>query len=459
MMLFSAAVISAELYHRAPDVLPGTLPEMQTTGYWIARMANPDEVVLTQDAIRRMNETYEKFISSPDPFGNLPRERVPNLSYFWPGHVLFLPDVTSMDARAIADTVRARVAVEIRYMRSKPFGNALAVEYSPRELDEFEREMAVDTVRDTIHPRPGIAVRYTRLRNVPSFFPEQQGITENAKSRWDQWNVAIVKIARPVTVLYPSRSGEYLFILCEEGYGWVRSEDIAFCDKKLQRAFQEPSDFILCTGDRVQFYSDSGCAYSSGWFGMGDRLPLVSKGDHRRVRVPLRRADGSCTVETAWIASDADVHVGWLPFTRRNVVVTAFKLLDNPYDWSGAWFGRQHETTYRDIFAVFGFRLPWHAALFTFFGHNTEVMRSNIGAENQYRTILQHEPFLTIESCGGHAQLLIGGYNGMPIVFDQHGYGYKDESGRDVEIRRCCIGTVQLPSYFLTRPVTFLELK
>lgn len=450
---------SAELYRRAPDVLPGTLPEMRTPEYWIARMEKPDEVILTPDAIQRMNGAYVKFISGPDPFRDVSKERVPNLSYWWPGYVTVQPNIASMTSKAIADTVRARVRVEIEFMRSKPFGNALAVEYSSRALDAFEREMAVETVRDDLKPRAGIAVRYTRLRNVSSFFPEHQGITENGKTRWDQWNVGILKIAKPVTVFYPSRSGEYLFVLSEEGYGWVRSEDIAFGSTQTIQAFVKSPDFVVCTGDRVQFYSDANCTVSSGWFGMGDCLPLAEAKNPRLVKIPVRKSSGVFFTETAWLAKNAEVHAGWLPYTCRNIVMTAFKLLDNTYDWSGAWFGRQHETTYRDIFSVFGFRLPWNGGLFTFYGKNTEVMKPDIGAENQYKMILKHEPFVTVQSCGGHAQLLLGDYNGMPIVFDQHGYGYKDENGKELEVRRCCIGDVRTPSYFLTRKVTFLELK
>lgn len=455
----AAITVSAELYERAPDVLPGTLPEMRTPEYWIERMAKPDETVLTPDAIQQMNAQYMKWISSPDPFGGIDSDRVPDNTYWWPGHVTVVPNLKAMTAKEVADTVRAKVREEIDFMRSKEFGNFLAVRYSARELDEFEREMALDTVRDDLNISHGIAVRYTRLRNVPSFFPEQQGITENGKTRWDQWNVAILKIAGPVTVFYPSRSGEYLFVLTEEGYGWVRSEDIAFGTEEEINAFANAPDFVVCTGDRVMFYTDAGSIYASGWFGMGDCLPLVARTNSRLVRVPSRRTDGIFVIENAWLAEDAHVHVGWLPYTRRNVVNTAFRLLDNPYDWSGAFFGRQHETTYRDIFAVFGFRLPWHGGLFSFYGTDTEVMKPDIGAENQYKMILTHEPFITIQSCGGHAQLLLGEYNGMPIVFDQHGYGYTGDDGKGYEIRRCCIGNVQQPEYFLTRNVTFLELK
>lgn len=189
---------------------------------------------------------------------------------------------------------------------------------------------------------------------------------------------------------------------------------------------------------------------------MGDRLPVILG---KQVRVPVRNMDGSLTSAKCYLREDADIHQGWLPYTRRNIVITAFKLLDNSYDFSGAWFGRQHETTYRDIFSVFGFRLPWHGALFTIFGHNEKVLQPDIGKEEQYKIILQNEPFMTLQSCGGHAQLFLGNYNGMPIVLDQHGYGYKDENGIEFEIRRCCIGDMTQPSYFLKRKVTFCTLQ
>ena len=449
----------ADLYNRAPDVLPGTLPEMRTPSYWIAKMKNPDEVILTVDEIQRMNEEYQKKVREPDPFKNEPEGRIARLSYFWTGLVLYEPDLESIRPEAVADTVRKRINNCISQLRKREWGNILAVKYSDSEIGSFESEMALDRVKKNISVLYGIAVRTTNLRNVPSLTPDKIGLTENGKTRWDQWGIGIVKIGMPVKVLHTSRSGEYVFVLCEIGYGWVRSEDIALADKGTIDKFVNAGDFVVCTGDRVPFYSDESCTYASGFFRMGDRLPLENKNNSCQVKTPVRKMNGSFSTETTWLAPDADVHVGWLPYTRRNVVVTAFKLLDNPYDWSGAWLGRQHETTYRDIFSCFGFNLPYHGGLFTFFGKNKEVLQPAAGKEEQYRVILQHEPFITLQSCGGHAQLLLGEYNGLPIVFDQNGYGYEGDDGIFYEIRRCCIGDVRTPSYFLTRNVTFLELK
>lgn len=448
------------LYNRAPDPLPGILPEMLDTGYWISRMKRPDEVILKLDEIRNMNEAYKRRINSPDPFRDVYEDRKPNLIHWWPGYTFTSPDFHTYNPRAVADTVKSRIKDEITYLRKQEYGNCLAIKYSADEINDFEKEMALDKVKDTVIIRDGIAVRTSRLRNIPSFFPEQLGLTQSRKTRWDLWNIGAIKIGRPVTVLHISRSGEYLFVLSEAGYGWVRSEDIAFGNKKDIDTFADAAYFAICTGSKVQFYTDETCTIASGWFGMGTRLPLVSKNNPRMIKVPVRKMNGQFSTETAWLVDNNEFHVGYLPYTRRNIVETAFKLLGDPYDWSGAWFGRQHENTYNDIFACFGFELPNHGTLFTFYNNtSTTVLQPEMGKEQYFKKILENEPFVTIQSCGGHCQLFLGEHNGAPVVFDQHGYGYPDENDVWYEVRRCNIGDLKLPRYFLLREVTFLDLR
>ena len=93
---------------------------------------------------------------------------------------------------------------------------------------------------------------------------------------------------------------------------------------------------------------------------MGDRLPLAEadENNQRQILVPVRKTNGEFVTEEAWLATDADVHVGYLAYTRINIVTQSFKLLDNFYDWTGGWFGRNHATSLRDIFSTFGFELP-----------------------------------------------------------------------------------------------------
>lgn len=462
------AAPSIPLYTRAPDTLPGTLPEMRDPSYWIARMEKPDEVILTPDRIEAMNRRFEEKMRAPDPFTGVSPERKAILFPLAdrkkplerPGRVLAMPDVRRMTPAARSAVIREVIGSEIAYLRSIPFGNMYGVAYSPREIDRFEREAALDRVPGSPEVLDAVTVRRARIRIVPTRYPMEMGVKEGSTIRaWDMWNLGVLRIGRPVAVLHSSRSGAFLFVLSDEGWGWVEAGDIAFGDAKSISRFAQPRRFAVCTGDRAPFYCDRDCRFVSGWFSMGDRLPLEKAGDARCVSVPMRRIDGRLEAGTGWLAPDTDVHIGYLPYTRRNVVETAFKLLDNPYDWTGAWLGRSHETTWRDIFACFGFRLPYQGELFTHFGACDEVLPVEMTKEEKHARILAHEPFVTLMVSWEHVQLLLGGFEGNPIVFDNHGYEYRANDGSLVEIKRTCVGDTRQPWYFYDHPVTFLELK
>lgn len=466
----------AELYNRAPDTLPDLLPEMNDPAYWIARMKNPDVIILTTEAILKKNEEYLQRMKSPERFKGVDPDRVPverDLKR-WPGRFIVLPDVHNMTSSQLSAFVREEIGKDINYLRGKygqeilglrgfagrKFGNILGIGYADWELDDMEAEMNAAGIPDNINIRDGITVRDARLRVVPTIRHERVGLMETGRTRWDLWNVNIVRICSPVLVLHTSRTGGYLFVLSPEGCGWIRSEEIAFGVRSEIKKYCESEDFVICTDDFVPFYSDESCTYVSGWFRMGDRIPLVSMNNTRVINAPSRRMNGAFSPERAWLAPDADVSVGYLPYTRRNIVETAFNLLGNPYDWTMGWYGRNHETTDRDIFTCFGFQLPFNAELFTFFGDNTRVVRPSEGKEAQYRAILANEPFVTIQTCGGgHSQLFLGEYNGEPIVLDTHGYQYKGKDGKEYLIRRLVVGNMSQPDYFLRTTFSFVELK
>jgi hypothetical protein len=442
---------------------------MRTPEYWISRMSDPDEVLLTFAEIQRRNTAFQSFLKRPDPFRGIPADRRPALMSWWPGFLPFPPNMQAVTPAARSDSVQSWIAAQIKYLRAGSFANVTGVRYSTRDLDRFEREMARDLIPQTIVPRHGVVVRPALLRVIPSFLPPEQGICDSSLSvsgktiritvHWDTWNNGVLKIGSPIETLHTSRSGEHLFVLSGSLFGWVRADDIAFAGEREIREFNEPSDFVVCTGDRVTLYTDPSCRTASGWFGLGDRLPLAEKSYPRQVKIPVRTATGTLSTGTVWLAENADVHIGWLPYTRRNVVRTALKLLDSPYDWSGGWFGRDHITIYRDIFAVFGFDLPWHDGLFTFYGRNRDRVEPGIGRDRQFREVLAHEPFITIMSCNGHAKLFFGGHDGAPVVFAHYGHGYTDSRGEYVELCRTYIGDMLIPAYFLNNPITFLELK
>ncbi|MEQ8954023.1 MAG: hypothetical protein RL120_07785, partial [Gammaproteobacteria bacterium] len=180
----------------------------------------------------------------------------------------------------------------------------------------------------------------------------------------------------------------------------------------------------------------------------------------RQVLLPVRKTDGELATGIAWLAPDADVSIGYLPYTRRNIVTQSFKLLDNIYDWTGGWFGRNHATSLRDIFSTFGFDLPSNGVLLAQFNENTRLVPKDKDKVDKYEAIFTSEPFLTfITSASGHGQLYLGNHEGQVINFDTHGYGYENESGETLEIRRWGVSTLEIPAYMLKQDITLTEIR
>lgn len=463
---------------RAPDVLPGTLPEMRDAAYWVARMKEPDAVVMTEARIEKMNRDFTQKVKDLARIDSSARKLILDKIDAYPGLYASEPDVFALAPVQLADITRRMIAAQVKYMRHTEFGNILGIQYAPKELDRLESEMSSGTIDNELNVQPGITVEDVCLRIVPMISPEYIGQPDKNRTRWDVWNLDIVPLGSPVQILHVSRSGGFLFVLSHNGYGWVHSEKIAMASRSAIDQFAASTRFVVCTGDKIPYYSSATCRYASGWFRMGDRLPLAgasnparlsggaaasgvrSSGGARAILVPVRQADGKLEVQQAWLAPDADAHTGYMPFTRRNVVVQSLKLLDNIYDWTGAWMGRNHATALRDIFACFGFRLPSCGELLSVFNDNTRTLYTREGRQRQYEAVAANEPFITLQICSsGHSQLYLGDYNKVPIVYDTHGYNYVDSTGQTLDIRRSCIETIALPDYFLKQDVVFVELK
>src|ERR1700735_1679333 len=88
---------------RAPDVLPGTLPEMRTAAYWTGRMEHPDEVVMGMEKIRKMNMDFMERMRHPERIDSLARQLILAKITAYPGLFISEPDVVGQTAARRAD--------------------------------------------------------------------------------------------------------------------------------------------------------------------------------------------------------------------------------------------------------------------------------------------------------------------------------------------------------------------
>jgi len=445
-------------YLRAPDVLPGTLPEMRTPGFWIDRAKQADKPILTLNEIGQMNMAYKERMIDLTSLENELGPSIEKQLKSWSGLLASSPDLASLSNAELVSAVQEMVQSQVRQMRKSEYGNVLGIQYAEWELDAFEEEMAIDRIGDKEAYRLGMTVRASRIRVVPTLRPEHVAIADNGRARWDMFNLDILPLASQVQVLHASASGAYMLVLSERGFGWIRSENIALVNEAEIVEFSTGKDFIISTGEKVPYYSNASCEYVSGWFRMGERLVYTEEGDRIKVQIPFRKIDGTMSIERAWLKENADVSKGFLPYTRRNIIIQAFKLLDQAYDYTGGWFGRNHVTILRDLFACFGFELPGNGVLLQAFNYGGSV-QPDIGKEKQYQAMMNNEAFVTIQVTMGHSQLYLGEYEDTPYVFDTHGYSYTGDDEKEYVIRRSCIYTPELPGYMLKHELIFVNLK
>jgi len=79
------------------------------------------------------------------------------------------------------------------------------------------------------------------------------------------------------------------------------------------------------------------------------------------VLFPVRGVDGLVQFVSAYIRP-ADVSRGFLPYTARNVMTQAFKLLDAPYGWGDSRGNPDCSRFIQMVFAVMGLELPRNSA-------------------------------------------------------------------------------------------------
>jgi hypothetical protein len=445
-------------YRRAPDVLPETLPEMRTPGFWIERSKQADELILSLEEIQQMNSSFQDRMKNLPALENGLGSAIEKQLKSWTGLTAVTPDLSSLSGEELKTSVQEMVKSQVLKMRNSKYGNVLGIQYADWEIDAFEKEMALEQVGEMEGLQSGITVCGSRIRVVPTIRPEHVAIGDNGRARWDMFNLDVVPVASEVQVLHRSASGAFLLVLCERGYGWIRSENIALASEEQVAECLPEQDFIVCTGEQVPFYTDASCRIVSGWLRMGDRVSYVENGGRIQVGIPFRKMDGSLSIEQAWLKQDADVSKGYLPYTRRHIIHQAFKLMDLVYDYTGGWMGRNHVTILRDLFVCFGFELPGNGVLLQAYNYAGSI-QPEIGKEKQYQAMMDNEPFLTVQVTKGHSQLYLGEHEGTPYVFDTHGYSYTGEDEKEYVIRRSCIYTPELPGYMLKNELTFIKLR
>ncbi len=429
----------------APAALPGVEAAMLTPEYWIALQKDAETVILTPDEIEAFNAANRnKPVNSAGYEGPLANPILP----------LELPDTVS------GDTLRVRLASNIDKLfhpddlyGSREYYDGRNTAYSDDMKREIVEDMNLNAIPATITRRFGIVVNHAGVRQYPTSVP---GYHDTAVEL-DRFQVTDLCIGNPVAILHQSLDGDFLFVESPIALGWIAAGDIAIADRETIRGIAGNDTFLMAAGDKVPVYGDPSFQHFARYLYFSATMPLLSHDSTcYTVNMPQRASDGSLETVPGYIKPDADVHIGYLPYTKKTILTQFFKLLGTPYGWHGQDDKRDCAGTLRVLFRCCG--IVTGRSVGTASDHRITIDR-NLSTEERSSKIGSIEPVITVASDPGHVVLFLGrAHNGKLYFMHQCGWGY-DENDVHYYVNRVVINSADHSLYPLSRPQVFTTLR
>lgn len=389
LILQPASVFAEELppLPKGPLLLTSVQPEQLKADYWINRIPNPDRVFKTPQQMSYFNQEIEDMVAERvDVFG-IPERRAGQ------------PIADEIKSLHQSQRSRGMWGVDDKKITRDFFDNVL------------EPRLNLKNLPSQIKVTWGVAVDAVSIRALPT---DTKMLEKLGDVEFDQLQFAQIKPWTPVAIFHSTRGGDWAFIQAPYARGWARIKNIAvYSNKDDLRKRVEQKDFLVATGREVKLYKDASFSALRQEVSMGTRMPLADTTDAAYVVwMPARGENGSARLEKAYIKKNADVTRGFLPYTQRNVLKQAFKLLGARYGWGGTYNGRDCSGFIHDVFLSMGVDMPRNSKEQGFIGTQLGNFTPFLDAEHKVAALRAGAPGLTLIRMPLHMMLYIGEANG-----------------------------------------------
>ncbi len=384
----------------APSSLQDVGRSMKTAGYWVAKLTDPDKVMLTNKEINAINaKTVGASIY------------INNVQYF-----------PTVYVRKNAETLHKKmVNIFSKYydgFSKDPVGSAY--------FDNMEKNVNYTLFNTTASVRFAMTVKYAELRALPTREPLFSSLDT---LDLDRVQVTQLDLASPLAVLYETKDKQWFYVASEIAEGWIEQDSIAFCPQNTIRDYKRWDKFAVTISPRNDIYMNKELTDFFDYVNMGTYLPVANVyEDILEVRIPISKANQALGFQKAYIKK-SDASLGLMKYTQRNVLTQAFKHLNSPYGWGGMNGEQDCSSFLKQVFACFGIILPRNSTgqiqtgIFagSFDAADPEQLRAQ-------KIIKNGVPGMTLIYFPGHIMLYIGSEGGKPyIIHSIWGYGEDTE--------------------------------
>ncbi len=276
--------------------------------------------------------------------------------------------------------------------------------------------------------RYGYTVKRAHIRKEPTneVVPDESG-----SELFCQLQISSILMNEPVIILDESDDKQWYYIRCDYCEGWIEQKHVALCENFQQwKANMNSKKFLLVTGNKEILDVDLEHLESSELvLHMGTKLELVQYEKYIGtesgrvpyecyiVKIPVRNEDGMLEYSYAFVPVSRDVHIGYLPYTERNLIKQMFKINGDRYGWGGMFDARDCSQYIMEVYSLFGFRFARNSAAqaeMPFEGYDLEN-----AADEEKKNILDDTPIGSILYFQGHVMMYLGEVDGEYFVISE----------------------------------------
>ena len=410
--------------------------------YWIEKTGGPDEVLKKQEEINAFN----RFSFTND---------------------LHMVDLAAYPAKQTG----AEISKLIRSI-SKPHEQDLFYRDGGKiertDYDLYTANLNLNELQETVAIRFGMVLQRADMRTWPT---EDIVFRSEETFDLDRFQENGLFPAAAVAILHESEDGLWYFVQSFNYAAWIRQDKIVVGQQTEIFSYKNSNRFLVVTGSKVTTnFNPHAPAISELQLDMGVRLPLADpktlsqnvdgQNPHasHAVQLPVRSEDGELNFRTALIARSQDVHVGYLPYTRKNIIQQAFKFLGERYGWGHSYNARDCTGLVSEVYRTVGIFLPRNSIQ-----QGSSPIGDNIrfspddSTEEKLQALAAADVGDLLYSTG-HVMLYLGSMDGQPyVIHDLSGSGGVDDDGKYEENALNGVSVTPLSPTHVSQAFTYLE--
>lgn len=414
--------------------MPTVKQDMFYSDYWLSQVQQPNRIIMTEDAIATFNKNVI--------------EKLPGTVY----NLQTYPETLSKEKLTTLLQTYA-VPTAPRYLNGVSVGN--------QYYQGLQKNTNISQVKSTNAVQYGFTVQRADIRTFPTMDVSLEAPND---TEFDQFQETAVEALQPLVVLHSSADKSWYFVQTANYRGWMQNEKIALTDKAQWLAYQNTGDFLVVTGPSLLLGNNPySASLSELSLGMGVKIPLADPSEvpplvdnqsisgNYVVKIPTRSPQGNAVFKLALISVAKDVHEGYLPYNRSNLLKQAFKLQGERYGWGGSFASHDCSSFVRDVYSSFGFQFARNADEQESAPGKTLVLDEKMMLAERTR-LLSTLPPGSLLYMNGHTMMYLGNENGMSyIIHDIAAYGDPEQKLPNGKLKRTPINQVTVTPLELTR--------